>query len=74
MQKYDLDPAAKAAAASVLASKLGADSGLKVHLGEEPNFDAAVVMSNNAEILPSDGVRNRKQPNARGHQMDLLSF
>ncbi|XP_044951114.1 uncharacterized protein At2g24330-like [Hordeum vulgare subsp. vulgare] len=66
IQKYDLDPAAKAAAASVLASKLGADSGLKVHLGEEPNFDAAVVMSNNAEILPSDGVRNRKQPNARG--------
>ena len=66
MQKYDLDPAAKAAAASVLASKLGADSGLKVHLGEEPNLDAAVVMSNNSEILPSDGLRNRKQPNTRG--------
>ncbi|CAM0945149.1 unnamed protein product [Alopecurus aequalis] len=66
IQKYDLDPAAKAAAASVLASKLGADSGLKVHLGEEPNLDAAVVMSNNAEILPSDGLRNRKQPNVRG--------
>ncbi|XBH78898.1 uncharacterized protein At2g24330 [Triticum urartu] len=66
IQKYDLDPAAKAAAASVLASKLGADSGLRVHLGEEPNSDAAVVMSNNAEILPSDGLRNRKQPNARG--------
>ncbi|XBH63313.1 hypothetical protein VPH35_117327 [Triticum aestivum] len=66
IQKYDLDPAAKAAAASVLASKLGADSGLRVHLGEEPNYDAAVVMSNNAEILPSDGLRNRKQPNARG--------
>ncbi|VAI58712.1 unnamed protein product [Triticum turgidum subsp. durum] len=65
IQKYDLDPAAKAAAASVLASKLGADSGLRVHLGEEPNSDAAVVMSNNAEILPSDGLRNRKQPNAR---------
>uniref|UniRef100_I1PN47 Uncharacterized protein n=1 Tax=Oryza glaberrima TaxID=4538 RepID=I1PN47_ORYGL len=30
IQKYDLDPAAKAAAASVLATKLGADSGLKV--------------------------------------------
>jgi len=66
IQKYDLDPAAKAAAASVLASKLGADSGLKVHLGEESNLDAAVVMSNNAEIVPSDGLRNRKQPNARG--------
>jgi hypothetical protein len=66
VQKYDLDPAAKAAAASVLASKLGADSGLKIHLGEEPNLDAAVVMSKNAEILPSDGLRNRKQPNVRG--------
>ncbi|XP_051208518.1 uncharacterized protein At2g24330 [Lolium perenne] len=66
IQKYDLDPAAKAAAASVLASKLGADSGLKIHLGEEPNLDAAVVMSKNAEILPSDGLRNRKQPNVRG--------
>jgi len=66
IQKYDLDPAAKAAAASVLASKLGADSGLKIHLGEEPNFDAAAVMSKNAEILPSDGLRNRKQPNVRG--------
>ena len=31
VQKYDLDPAAKAAAASVLATKLGADSGLKVY-------------------------------------------
>ncbi|KAM0875775.1 hypothetical protein ACQ4PT_036593 [Festuca glaucescens] len=68
IQKYDLDPAAKAAAASVLASKLGADSGLKIHLGEEPNLDAAVVMSKNAEILPSDGLRNRKQPNAGGRR------
>jgi ribosomal protein S13 len=66
VQKYDLDPAAKAAAASVLASKLGADSGLKIHLGEELNLDAAEVMSKNAEILPSDGLRNRKQPNVRG--------
>uniref|UniRef100_A0ACD5ZCE6 Uncharacterized protein n=1 Tax=Avena sativa TaxID=4498 RepID=A0ACD5ZCE6_AVESA len=66
IQKYDLDPAAKAAAASVLASKLGADSGLKIHFGEEPNLDAAAVMSKNTEILPSDGLRNRKQPNVRG--------
>lgn len=31
-QQYDPDPAAKAAAASILASKLGADSGLKLAL------------------------------------------
>ncbi|AQK72800.1 hypothetical protein Zm00014a_010758 [Zea mays] len=66
IQKYDLDPAAKAAAASVLASKLGEDTGLKVHVGEEPKLDAAVARSNDVEIVPSDGLRNRKQPNARG--------
>jgi Predicted integral membrane zinc-ribbon metal-binding protein len=36
-QRYDIDPAEKAAAAAVLASKLGADSGLKLSLGDEPN-------------------------------------
>uniref|UniRef100_A0A0D9VIL7 Lunapark zinc ribbon domain-containing protein n=1 Tax=Leersia perrieri TaxID=77586 RepID=A0A0D9VIL7_9ORYZ len=66
IQKYDLDPAAKAAAASVLASKLGEETGLKVHVGEEPNLDAAVARSNDVEILPSDGLRNRKQSNAKG--------
>ncbi|XP_062219727.1 uncharacterized protein At2g24330-like [Phragmites australis] len=66
IQKYDLDPAAKAAAASVLASKLGEETGLKVHVGEEPKLDAAVARSNDVEILPSDGLRNRKQPNVRG--------
>ncbi|XP_039851135.1 uncharacterized protein At2g24330-like isoform X1 [Panicum virgatum] len=65
VQKYDLDPAAKAAAASVLASKLGEETGLKLHVGEEPKLDAAVARSNDVEILPSDGMRNRKQPNAR---------
>lgn len=66
IQKYDLDPAAKAAAASALASKLGAESGLKIHLGEEPNLDAAVARSNEVDILATDGLRNRKQPNVRG--------
>lgn len=66
MQKYDLDPAAKAAAASVLASKLGEETGLKVHVGEEQKLDAVVARSNDVQILPSDGLRNRKQPNARG--------
>ncbi|XP_062222698.1 uncharacterized protein At2g24330-like [Phragmites australis] len=66
IQKYDLDPAAKAAAASVLASKLGEETGLKVNVGEEPKLDLAVARSNDVEILPSDGLRNRKQPNVRG--------
>jgi hypothetical protein len=66
MQKYDLDPAAKAAAASVLASKLGEETGLKVHVEEEQKLDAAVVRGNDVDISSSDGLRNRKQPNARG--------
>ena len=66
VQKYDLDPAAKAAAASVLASKLGEETGLKVHVGEEPKLDSAVARSNDVEISPSEGLRNRKQSNARG--------
>ncbi|WVZ74525.1 hypothetical protein U9M48_022696 [Paspalum notatum var. saurae] len=66
IQKYDLDPAAKAAAASVLASKLGEETGLKVHVGEEPKLDTAVARSNDVEILQSDGLRNRKQHDARG--------
>ncbi|KAL0382886.1 UNVERIFIED_CONTAM: hypothetical protein Scaly_0575900 [Sesamum calycinum] len=40
VQRYDPDPAAKAAAATVLASKLGADSGLKVFVGEESKSNA----------------------------------
>jgi phage FluMu protein Com len=68
IQKYDLDPAAKAAAASVLASKFGAEAGLKVHLGEEPKLDASVARSNDVEMSPSDGLRNRKQPNVRGRR------
>jgi endoplasmic reticulum junction formation protein lunapark len=66
MQKYDLDPAAKAAAASVLVSKLGEETGLKVHVGEEQKLDAAVVRSNEVDISSSDGLRSRKQPNASG--------
>ncbi|MQM16142.1 hypothetical protein Taro_049100 [Colocasia esculenta] len=62
------DPAAKAAAATVLASKIGADSGLKVYLGDK---------SSNVELVQSGGLRSRKQPRtshqSMGHEM-LLQF
>lgn len=61
MQRYDPDPAAKAAAATVLASKLGADSGLKVYLGDESQFNAPTGKSNDVEAAQSSGLRNRKQ-------------
>ncbi|THU63899.1 hypothetical protein C4D60_Mb01t20700 [Musa balbisiana] len=66
IQRYDLDPAAKAAAASVLASKLGADSGLRFHVGDESNVGAS-GKSYDAELVQSAGLHNRKPSQARGH-------
>uniref|UniRef100_A0A0D9W7A0 Lunapark domain-containing protein n=1 Tax=Leersia perrieri TaxID=77586 RepID=A0A0D9W7A0_9ORYZ len=51
VHKYDLDPAAKAAAASVLATKLGAATDFKVYVGDEPKSESA----------PFNELRNRKQ-------------
>ncbi|KAL6958982.1 hypothetical protein U1Q18_051171 [Sarracenia purpurea var. burkii] len=66
IQRYDPDPAAKAAAATVLASKLGADSGLKVYVGDESNkLNVATGKSNDVEFVRSSGVRNRKQLHTR---------
>ncbi|KAI3675024.1 hypothetical protein L1987_84605 [Smallanthus sonchifolius] len=77
IQKYDPDPAAKAAAASVLASKLGADSGLKVFLGDESQPEAhAIGKSSDVDVQQTTGLRKRNQSNPRspgsnpGHQSD----
>ncbi|KAJ4844081.1 hypothetical protein Tsubulata_027511 [Turnera subulata] len=64
IQRYDPDPAAKAAAATVLASKLGADSGLKVFVGDEPMLDD-IGRSNDAEFAKASGLRNRKQVHSK---------
>ncbi|KAJ6815653.1 uncharacterized protein M6B38_133560 [Iris pallida] len=56
IQRYDLDPAAKQAAATVLASKLGADSGLKLYVGDESNAGR----STDVELVQSTGLHNRK--------------
>ncbi|XP_027332120.1 uncharacterized protein At2g24330-like [Abrus precatorius] len=65
IQRYDTDPAAKAAAATVLASKLGADSGLKVHVGDESKSGAPTGKTKDAELVQSSGLRNRKQVQSR---------
>ncbi|XP_022754399.1 uncharacterized protein At2g24330-like [Durio zibethinus] len=65
IQRYDPDPAAKAAAATVLASKLGADSGLKVYVGDESKLNVPVGKSNDIEVVPSSGLRKRKQLHTR---------
>ncbi|KAM0029126.1 putative Lunapark domain-containing protein [Helianthus debilis subsp. tardiflorus] len=61
IQKYDPDPAAKAAAASVLASKLGADSGLKLLLADnlQQHYSEATGKSNDADPMKSSGLRKR---------------
>ncbi|XP_057425461.1 uncharacterized protein At2g24330-like isoform X2 [Lotus japonicus] len=65
IQRYDTDPAAKAAAATVLASKLGADSGLKVHVRDESMSSAPTGTTNDAEHVQSSGLRSRKQVHSR---------
>ncbi|GFP79928.1 uncharacterized protein at2g24330 [Phtheirospermum japonicum] len=65
IQRYDTDPAAKAAAATVLASKLGADSGLKVYLGDDSNPNAPTGKSNDVELASTSGLRHRKQPHSK---------
>ncbi|RRT51348.1 hypothetical protein B296_00010435 [Ensete ventricosum] len=66
IQRYDLDPAAKAAAATVLACKLGADSGLKVHVGDESTL-STLGKSNDVELVQSSGLHNRKSMHMRGN-------
>ncbi|CAA7015205.1 unnamed protein product [Microthlaspi erraticum] len=73
IQRYDPDPAAKAAAATVLASKLGADSGLKVFLGDESQLDPSSGKSNDMEVNHSRGLRNRRRPNTRRHSSGSTS-
>ncbi|KAF7135277.1 hypothetical protein RHSIM_Rhsim08G0224200 [Rhododendron simsii] len=65
LQRYDPDPAAKAAAASVLASKMGSDSGLKVYVGDDSKLNAPTGKSNDVEIVQSAGLRHRNQPRTR---------
>ncbi|XP_073011846.1 uncharacterized protein At2g24330-like [Typha latifolia] len=74
IQRYDLDPAAKAAAATVLASKLGADSGLKVYVGDESNFDSPSGRSNDVELVHSTNLRHRKPVNAKSNNTGSSSL
>lgn len=65
VQRYDTDPAAKAAAAAVLASKLGSDLGLKLFLENEAQLYLPAGKSNDVEPVQSSSLRNRKQPVSR---------
>ncbi|KZV42506.1 hypothetical protein F511_38603, partial [Dorcoceras hygrometricum] len=66
IQRYDSDPAAKAAAATVLAAKLGLDSGLKVHLEDEAKHNAVPTgKSNDVEVARTTGLRNRKASHSK---------
>ncbi|KAG8636488.1 uncharacterized protein At2g24330 [Manihot esculenta] len=65
IQRYDSDPAAKAAAATVLASKLGADSGLQVYVEDEAKLNIPTGKSNDVELVQMSSLRNRKQVHTR---------
>ncbi|KAJ0700893.1 putative Lunapark domain-containing protein [Helianthus annuus] len=65
IQKYDPDPAAKAAAASVLASKLGADSGLHWYVDESHLNQHDTGKSGDVEFMQSGGLRRRAPSEAR---------
>lgn len=65
IQRYDLDPAAKAAAASVLASKLGAESGLNFTIQDDAGIIQNQAKSHDVEVVPSAGLRNRKHLHGR---------
>lgn len=49
----------------MLASKLGADSGLKVYVGDESKLNIPTGKSNDVELVQTDGLRNRKQVHTR---------
>lgn len=72
IQKYDPDPAAKAAAATVLASKLGADSGLKVFVGDDSQQNVSIGKSSDLEVARTSGLRNRK-PSPSNNSMQNAS-
>ena len=77
MQRYDTDPAAKAAAATVLAAKLGADSGLKLYMEDDSKQNVSTGKSNDMQVERTNGLRNMKRSrttntstkNAITHQM-----
>ncbi|KAK3038591.1 hypothetical protein RJ639_027254 [Escallonia herrerae] len=70
IQRYDPDPAVKAAAATVLAARLGADSGLKLYMGNESTLNPPAGKNNDVEYVQSSGLRNRKQSNTRSSSAD----
>lgn len=58
-----------------MASKLGADSGLKVHLGDESNPNVPSGKSNDVEFVQAgSGLRNRKQGHSRSSSAGSASL
>ncbi|KAM1134366.1 hypothetical protein ACFX2I_043524 [Malus domestica] len=67
IQRYDPDPAAKAAAATVLASKLSMDSGMKFYVGDESKGNASAGKSHDVDLVHSGELRNRKPVHTRSN-------
>ncbi|KAL8235428.1 hypothetical protein R6Q59_021528 [Mikania micrantha] len=72
IQRYDPDPAAKAAAAAVLASKLGADSGLQLYVDESHLNQHDIGKSSDFESMKSSVLRRRNPSEARSPGSTLV--
>ncbi|KAL0337457.1 UNVERIFIED_CONTAM: hypothetical protein Scaly_2020800 [Sesamum calycinum] len=70
IQRYDPDPAAKAAAARVLASKLGADSGLKLYVADDSNLSDLTGKSNDVQVARTTGLRQRRASHSRTNSIE----
>ncbi|KAH9319093.1 hypothetical protein KI387_020862 [Taxus chinensis] len=68
IQRYDLDPAAKAAAASSLVSRLGAEAGLNISI-QDANLVQNEGKSHDVEVVQPAGLRNRKQLHGRSQSV-----
>eukprot|EP00252_Welwitschia_mirabilis_P004742 TRINITY_DN15038_c0_g2_i1.p1 TRINITY_DN15038_c0_g2~~TRINITY_DN15038_c0_g2_i1.p1 ORF type:complete len:421 (-),score=93.59 TRINITY_DN15038_c0_g2_i1:316-1578(-) len=63
IQRYDPDPALRDAAARVLASKIGAETGLNVSIQSDTGAPDGKGKTVDANISQPSGLRNRKHPN-----------
>lgn len=72
IQRYDLDPAAKAAAASALVSKLGAEAGLNFSI-QDTSLVQNEGKSRDVEVVQPAGLRNRKQLHGRSPSVGSIT-
>ncbi|KAL0315593.1 UNVERIFIED_CONTAM: hypothetical protein Sradi_5437500 [Sesamum radiatum] len=64
----------QAAAARVLASKLGADSGLKLYVADDSNLSDLTGKSNDVQVARTTGLRQRRASHSRTNSIESESI